>query len=459
MRLAQKLYEAGHITYMRTDSNNMGEQAIAAITEIVKKKYGPEYSQPTRYATKSKNAQEAHEAIRPSHFEVDKAGANPQEQKLYQLIWERAVSSQMSPAKLAKTKAVAECSEKIVPPFVANGSRVIFPGWLSADPRARGEDVELPAFVEGEALALKNIKAEGKETEPPHRYTEAGLVKELEKRGIGRPSTYAAIIKTILDRGYVDKDQKALKPTETGEVVSDFLSLHFAEYISDTFTAEMENNLDEIATGERSYKKTLSDFYGDFSKAIKAKKKIEKMSNLGEAPGTIKCPVCGGPMIIKLGKTGKFYSCAKFPDCTGALTIEGKELAGPRETGELCPKCGGKLIEREGRFGLFIACANYPKCKFIKQDPNADKRGDTGVECPLCKKGTMVEKRGRFGLFYGCSNYPDCKNIIKAKPTGKLCPLCGKLMMEGTKTIPERCSDKNCPNNNPNKLTEANKEK
>ena len=452
MRLAQKLYEAGHITYMRTDSNNMGEQAIAAITEIVKKKFGAEYSQPTRYATKSKNAQEAHEAIRPSHFEVDKAGANPQEQKLYSLIWERAVSSQMSPAKLAKTKAVAECSEKIVPPFVANGSRVIFPGWLSADPRARGEDVELPAFVEGEALGLKNISAEGKETEPPHRYTEAGLVKELEKRGIGRPSTYAAIIKTILDRGYVDKDQKALKPTETGEVVSDFLSLHFAEYISDTFTAEMENELDEIAIGERGYKKTLSDFYGKFSEAVKSKKKIEKMSNLGDAPADIKCPVCSGGMIIKLGKTGKFYSCAKFPDCTGALTIEGKELAGPRETGELCPKCGGKLIEREGRFGLFIACANYPKCKFIKQDPNAEKRGDTGVECPICKKGTMVEKRGRFGLFYGCSNYPDCKNIIKAKPTGKLCPLCGKLMMEGTKTIPERCSDKSCPNHNPHKL-------
>jgi DNA topoisomerase-1 len=158
-------------------------------------------------------------------------------------------------------------------------------------------------------------------------------------------------------------------------------------------------------------------------------------------------------MIIKLSRSGKFYSCARFPDCTGALTMEGKRLEGPKEIGENCPECSeGKLVEREGRFGTFISCSRYPKCKFIKKDPKAEAAGDTGVECPLCKKGTMREKRGRFGVFYGCSNYPDCKNIIKTKPTGNICPMCSALMMEGTKTIPERCSNKACPNHNPHKI-------
>jgi DNA topoisomerase-1 len=238
-----------------------------------------------------------------------------------------------------------------------------------------------------------------------------------------------------------------------GELVSDFLSEHFATYISDDFTALMENELDEIASGQREYVKTLADFYGPFTKAIKSKNKIDKISNLGEAPAGTKCPDCEGKMIIKLGKGGKFYSCAKFPDCAGARTMEGKVLDGPKDTGRLCPKCGkANLVEKEGRFGRFIACSNYPKCKHIEQDPNAEKPGDTGVACPECHKGTMVEKRGRFGLFYGCSHYPDCKHIIKAKPTGALCSDCGALMMEGTKTIPDRCSNKSCPRHNPHKL-------
>lgn len=452
MRLAQKLYEAGHITYMRTDSTNLSKQALGEIAGVVKQKFGDNYYEGHVYATKSKNAQEAHEAIRPTHASTLRAGNSAQEQKLYELIWRRAVASQMSDALMARTTVLAEASDKQVPQFKVTGSRVIFDGWLKADPAAKSEDVILPKFKDGEQLELKDLTALGKETEPPHRYTEAGLVKELEKRGIGRPSTYAAIIKTIIDRGYVEKEQRSLKPTETGEVVSTFLETHFADYISDSFTAEMENELDEIASGDRQYVKTLKDFYGPFTKAIKDKKKLEKITNLGEAPKDIKCPVCGGPMIIKLGRGGKFYSCAKFPDCTGALTMEGKQLEGPKETGEPCPECEeGKLVEREGRYGTFISCSRYPKCKFIKKDEN-NTAGDTGVKCPVCNKGTMREKRGRFGIFYGCSNYPDCKNIIKSKPTGNLCPMCGSLMMEGTKTIPERCSNKACPNHNPHKL-------
>ena len=454
MRLAQKLYEAGHITYMRTDSTTLSAQAMKEINSLVTEKYGKDHAKPQKFLTKSKNAQEAHEAIRPTHFSITDAGGNPQEQKLYKLIWQRTVASQMADAKMLKTKVIAQA--KNLPDFAADGNRIIFDGWLKADPKAKGEEVELPKFVESEKLKLEDILSTGKETEPPRRYSEAGLVKELEKRGIGRPSTYASIIKTIQDRGYVTKENKSLQPTETGEVVSDFLSENFGTYISDTFTAKMEDGLDDIARGKETYIHVLKDFYGPFTAEVKSKKSIPKITDLGKAPADIKCPICEGEMIIKLGRGGKFYSCAKFPDCSGALTMEGKELEGPKDTGETCPKCGkGKLIEREGKFGKFIACNNYPKCRYIKKDETAEaeraKANDTGVQCPECKKGTMTEKRGRYGVFYGCSNYPDCKNIIKSKPTGKLCELCGKLMMEGTKTIPERCSDKNCPNHNPHK--------
>ncbi|MFA5291369.1 MAG: type I DNA topoisomerase, partial [Candidatus Paceibacterota bacterium] len=308
MRLAQKLYESGYITYMRTDSTTLSAQALGEIAGVVKSKFGANYSLPRQYQTKSKNAQEAHEAIRPSHASATSAGTSPQERKLYQLIWQRTVASQMTDAEVLRTKIVATADK--VPGFEVTGSHLLFDGWLKADPEARGEEVDLPKLAQGDKLNLLNIEALGKETEPPHRYTEAGLIKELEKRGIGRPSTYAAILKTIQDRGYVIKDNKALKPTDTGEVVSDFLSQYFADYISDTFTAEMENELDEIAAGERDYVKTLKDFYGPFTKDIKAKKKIAKITKMGEAPKDIKCPKCGSPMIIKLAKSGKFYSCS-----------------------------------------------------------------------------------------------------------------------------------------------------
>ena len=456
MRLAQKLYEAGYITYMRTDSTNLSAQALAELGVVVKKEFGENYHEHQVFATKSKGAQEAHEAVRPSHASVRGAGASAQEKKLYELIRERALASQMKDAVLMRTAIIAKASDEAVPEFKANGSRVLFDGWLRADPRARGEENLLPKLSEGEKLRLKKLEAEGKETEPPHRYTEAGLVKELEKRGIGRPSTYAPTIKTIVDRGYVEKENRSLKPTETGEVVSTFLEEHFADYISDSFTAEMENELDGIAAGKLTYLKTLKDFYGPFTKLIKEKKKLDKITNLGDAPAGMKCPECGGSMIIKLSRSGKFYSCAKFPECTGALTMEGKVPDGPKDTGEFCPECGeGKLMEREGKYGPFIACSRYPKCKFIKNDESKEQPGDTGITCPVCKQGTMREKRGRFGLFYGCSNYPKCKHIIKSKPTGAICGQpredgpCPHLIMAGTKTIPERCSDKTCPNHRP----------
>ncbi len=484
MATAQRLYEAGHITYMRTDSANLSQVAVAQAEALIVKKYGKDLVSLRTFKTKSKNAQEAHEAIRPTDLKKESMGMNDDQKKLYKMIWSRTIASQMADAGMLRTKitanigaagaagAAAADTAQVIPDFEAHGSIVVTPGWLLADPEAKNDDVILSKVSVGDPLSLLSIVPEKKQTEPPTRYSEAGLVKELEKRGIGRPSTYASIIKTIGDRGYVTKVSRSLVPTDTGDVVSTFLEQNFMDYISDSFTADMEDKLDEIAKGEREYKKTLTDFYKPFLKDVKSKDKIEKLTNLGVADPKFKCPVCGAGMIIKLGRAGRFLSCEKFPDCIGARTIDGTELEGPKETGEACPDCkDGKLMERDGKFGRFIACSNYPKCKYVKQSEN--NQNSTGVKCPTCKDGDMVERRGRFGLFYSCSNYPKCKEAIKAKPTGKLCEyvretggvgktttgtggasgtICGHLMMEGTKTIPERCSDKTCPNHNPHKL-------
>jgi DNA topoisomerase-1 len=460
MGIAQKLYERGLITYMRTDSTTLSKDAQTAVLAEITKRYGAGAAEARVFKTKSKNAQEAHEPIRPTDVSKESQGINPEEKKLYELIWARTVASQMVDAKLARTTILANVSGDTIPNFSITGSRVILPGWLSADPDARGEDVELPKVAKAEMLTLVELSDQAKFTEPPGRYSEAGLVKELEKRGIGRPSTYASIIKTINDRGYVIKDGKALKPTDTGDVVSSFLEAHFANYISDVFTAEMEDKLDDLANGTREYVKTLKEFYGPFLKDVKAKDKLDKITTLGDADPKFKCPKCNGSMIIKLAKNGKFLSCKKYPDCDGARQIDGVELAGPRDTGELCPKCEkANLVERDGRFGRFIACGSYPKCKFIKKDETGALGNHTGVPCPMCKKGFMTERKGRFGIFYSCTQYPDCKNAIKARPTGNFCAYpkvdgtaCGALMMDGTKTIPERCSNKTCPNHNPHKL-------
>lgn len=366
MSLAQKLYEAGHITYMRTDSTNLGGAARKEIEGVVKKIYGPEYFESHVFSKKSKNAQEAHEAIRPTHASVEKAGANEAEQKLYRLIWQRTVASQMKPAQVMRTKVVANIKEGGIPDFWLNGSRIIFDGWLKADPMSAGEDVILPKLAANSPLALLGMNSESKETQPPARYSEAGLIKELEKRGIGRPSTYASIIKTLEDRSYVEKDGRALKPTDTGEVVSGFLEEHFASYISDTFTAEMEDSLDEIASGKRTYKKTLSDFYAPFRIAVKNKEKeAEKVTNLGKAGKEFPCPTCGAGMIIKLGRNGKFLSCERFPDCDGARTIDGVEIKADEPIGT-DPETNLPVFLKNGRFGPYVQIGEDDKKNKIK---------------------------------------------------------------------------------------------
>ena len=371
MGAAQKLYEDGHITYMRTDSTNMSEVALKQMHALVIKDYGQVYLTPRTYKTKSKSAQEAHEAVRPTDFTKHNVGATADQKALYELIWRRTVSSQMSDATMKRTKVVANITNTTdaIPDFTVNGSRIIFPGWLAVDTRARGEDTEVPKLATGDSLKLKSIDIEAKQTQPLGRYSEASLIKELEKRGIGRPSTYASIIKTITDRGYVIKEGRTLIPTDTGDVVSTFLEQNFANYISDTFTSEMETELDEIAEGTRTYKKTLTDFYGPFLKEITAKEDIPKLTNLGAGPVGFPCPICSSAMVIKLGRAGTFLSCNRFPECNGARMIDGSELKPDAPIGNH-PDSGEAIYVMNGKFGPYVQLGETPEKIKGKKQPS-----------------------------------------------------------------------------------------
>ena len=450
MRVAQKLYEAGQITYMRTDSTNLSKTAHTAIKKRIVGEYGDAYYKQTFYKTKSKAAQEAHEAIRPTNLANPFCGVTKEQRALYELIFRRTIASQMIPAEMIRTVVSFQADD--LPLFLIRGVTIKEEGWFKADSHAVGQEVLLPSFQKGEQVVCTDIQSTEKQTSPPPRYSEAGLVKELEARGIGRPSTYASTIQTLVSRQYVEKDQRALVPTDLGDVVSSFVERNFKTYVSDSFTADMEQILDDIASGTKEYEGTLTDFYFPFRDAVEAKKDVPKLTSLGPAPKEFPCPICGAPMEYKLSKTGTFMSCTKFPECQGGRTKEGEEIKPPTPTGKPCPDCGEPLVSRTGRFGDFISCQAYPKCKYIEEDPEEKKRRDTGVQCTVCKQGTIIERQGRFGPFWGCSAYPKCKNTMRAKPTGDTCPECGALMMEGTKTIPDRCSVKTCPMHNPHKL-------
>jgi len=419
MQAAQKLYEAGHITYMRTDSTSMSQVAIKQILSIIPKDYGKEYVQPRTFKTKSKSAQEAHEAVRPTDFKKTSAGTTGDQKALYELIYARAISSQMADAKTKRTKILANVIDttEIIPDFSVNGARVVFDGWLKADPGARGEDTEVPKIAEGDALKIKSVDIEAKQTQPPNRYSEAGLIKELEKRGIGRPSTYASIIRTIIERGYVEKEGRTMIPTDTGDVVSTFLEEHFAHYINDDFTSDMEDQLDDIAEGNRKYKKVLTDFYKPFAKAVAAKEHIEKLTNLGPGPKEFKCPLCKKDMVIKLGRNGKFLSCGTFPDCDGARLIDGTELK-PDEPIGTHPETDEPIYVLTGRFGPYVQMGLTPD----KKDKKAPKPKRATLPPGMEMEDVTVEDAVKFLLLpRELGNHPDTKEPVTAN-TGRFGP-------------------------------------
>lgn len=465
MIIAQKLYEgkdlgkegsSGLITYMRTDSLSLSEIALKEAKVVVGKKYGKEYTleKPRRYKTKSKGAQEAHEAIRPTvltrlpdqisqYLEAD-------ELKLYKLIWKRTLATQMAQAKFKRVGIDIKAEKtnlKTEYIFRANGQTVLFDGFMRVYMEGTDHDDKKNAYTEkilpqvkiGEEFALEKLEPNQHFTKPPARYTEASLVKKMEEEGVGRPSTYAPTITTVISRGYVEKMDKQLKPTDTAFVVTDVLEKHFNDIVNLNFTANMENHLDEIAEGKVKWVPWLHEFYDPFEKRIIEKTKTVKKQDVVNEKTDEVCEKCGKPMVIKLSRFGKFLSCSEYPTCKNARPLdedaEEAEKLEKEYADEKCPKCGNKMIVRSGRFGKFLACVNYPKCKGSKPIIVS-----TGVKCPDCKKGQIIERRSKKGkVFYGCEKYPDCKFASWKKPIKEKCPECQGLMVEKNQKI-NQCS-------------------
>jgi DNA topoisomerase I len=432
MRLAQQLYQGvnikgkGHvglITYMRTDSTNLSSQAVKNIRWEIESKFGKKYlpGKAIFYKTKSRLAQEAHEAIRPTDItltpDLVQDSLNPQQHKLYRLIWNRTMACQMTPM-VYNEKVVdidAACKGNETYNFMMKARKIVFDGFakLVGTGMIREEGVqEVEAINPDEDLTLKKIETTQKFTKPRPRYSEATLVKALEKYGIGRPSTYANIISTIQSRGYVDKDGRYLFPTDVGFVVNDFLVDHFETIVDYDFTSEIEEQLDEVAQGDRKWVPIVKEVYEPLEKNIEKKDaevKKEDVVILGDSD--VKCPECKGKMVKRLGRDGAFLSCAAFPKCKGMLSIEGKTL---EETVDFkkyveqkkCSECGGKMILKKGKYGTFWACENYPDCKNTVPMLLHEK-------CPECGEH-LVERKGKWGkMFIGCSGYPKCRYIKK----------------------------------------------
>lgn len=466
MRTAQQLYEGvdvgqgavGLITYMRTDSVSLSDDAVVEIRHYIDNKIGSGYLPSTAkvYKTKSKNAQEAHEAIRPTSVyrtpEEVKPFLTADQFRLYQMIWQRAVACQMAPARFDTTSVDIVVGKGV---FRVTGQVQTFAGFLSVyeegvDDSEDDENAKkLPPLQEGDDLPVDKIFGEQHFTQPPPRYSEASLVKALEEYGIGRPSTYASIISTLKEREYVTLEQKRFLPTDTGEVVNKFLTEHFGQYVDYNFTARLENQLDDIAGGKREWKPVMQQFWKGFDKEVKAKEDIPRAELTAENLDEI-CPKCGAHQLqIKFGKRGRFIACSGYPDCdyTRNVNETAEEAAKAAEEptiveGRSCPKCDGQLVYKRGRYGKFIGCANYPKCKYIEP---LEKPKDTGIECPKCHKGSLIERKSRYGkLFYSCNTYPDCDYAVWNLPINEPCPQCAWPILT-IKTTKRRGTEKVCP--------------
>jgi DNA topoisomerase-1 len=454
MRLAQQLYEGvelagegsvGLITYMRTDAVNLSEKFVADAHELIGKSFGAKYQikEPRTFKNKSKGAQEAHEAIRPteaSRTPDDIASHLDKNQlRLYTLIWNRAVATQMAAADINSATIDLESTNKYS--FHATGQTVLFEGFLKLYPDKTKENL-LPKLTVGEKVTCDELKPEQHFTEPPARYSDATLVKSLEEFGIGRPSTYAPTIATIEDRGYVERDdKKKLFPKEIAYTVNDLLVEHFPHVVDFQFTAEMEEHFDEIARGEREWQPVIKEFYTPFKENLDKKDaELEKKALTEEATDEV-CAKCGKPMIVKVGRFGKFLACTGYPECksTKPFGTEEKAMAAAEPTDQICEKCGSPMMHRMGRFGPFLGCSNYPTCKNIK---SIDVK--LNLKCPKCKEGDIVEKRSkRRKIFYGCNRYPECDFAVWEKPTGEACPTCSQPLVFAAKGA-IKCSNKEC---------------
>ena len=453
MMLAQKLYEHGFITYMRTDSTSLSLESMLGARKTIEKLFGKDYAleSPRFYKTKSKGAQEAHEAIRPTYTDKTpdeiKGSLDEKQLRLYRLIWRRMMACQMQSAVLNSVKVTIDATgEKNKYTLQANGSTVKFAGYLKVygDKLPVTENI-LPPLKEKEALNLVEVNTSQKFTAPPPRYSEAALVKVMEENGIGRPSTYAPTISTIIDRKYVDKnEEKKLFPLEIGFLVNDLLVEHFPQIVDSQFTAGMERDLDEIAEGNKKWVPVIKEFYGPFHKNLKKKSKEVKKEDLLQKIGR-QCPECGGDLVMKFGRFGKFIACAKYPDCKYTEKTEEEKKEDQENSGQVCEKCGAPMVVKRGRFGAFLGCSRYPECKTIKKIENK-----TGVKCPKCHptgdrpQGDILERKSKRGrVFYGCSNYPHCDFSLWNKPTGELCPKCQNPLVYQVKGK-VKCSNKDC---------------
>ena len=462
MQIAQKLYEGVElgergltalITYMRTDSTRVSAEAQSAAKTFILENYGQAYLPPKPRVYKAKqSAQDAHEAIRPVDASLDPEAVKeflaPDQYNLYKLIWTRFIASQMASAKINETQVLVDCGES---QWKAKGEQILFEGFMKALPRSSSDETpRLPSLRVGENLKLEKLETAQKFTQPPARYSEATLVKDLEDKGIGRPSTYAAIISTLLDREYVKLEDKRLAPTDLGRVVCDQLVAHFQRLMDTNFTAKMEESLDKVADGDENWVHLLSEFAAEFNPTLDAASKNMTSVKKG-VPTDLSCPQCSRPLAIKFGKSGDFLGCTGYPECSftsnfsrddqGRVSIVEKEAPKYEKIGE-CPQCGGDLLIKKSRTGAkFVACSRYPDCSYTASL-------STGVQCPKCHKGSLVEKSSKRGkIFYACDQYPACDFALWNKPIPRECPRCGspytleKRTPDGVKLV---CPDKKC---------------